>query len=129
MILPKQTWLSFTKFIIGGIVNNAALYPVYLVLNHFFYYQFAFLSSYCLGILFTYWINTGFVFKTQRSWKTFLVYPSIYVFQYIFSAGLLWCYVELLGGNELLGPFLVAIFIVPVTFTLNKFVLTDHDSL
>ena len=124
MIISKETWLRLTKFIIGGIVNNAALYPVYLLLNYFFYYQFAFLSSYCLGILLTYWINTAYVFGSPRSWRTFFVYPSIYLFQYIFSASLLWCFVELLGGSELLGPFVVAILIVPFTFTLNKFVLT-----
>jgi len=128
VIIQKKTLLRLTKFVIGGIVNNVALYPIYIILNYFFDYQFAFLSSYCLGILLTYWINTAYVFESQRSWRTFLVYPSIYIFQYIFSASLLWCFVELLAGSELLGPFFVAIFIVPITFMLNKFVLTSNGS-
>ncbi|MBJ45152.1 MAG: polysaccharide synthesis protein GtrA [Planctomycetaceae bacterium] len=122
-MINKETKQRLTKFVVGGVLNNAIVYPVYLFLNCFISYQAAFTVCYCVGILWSYWFNTRYVFRTQGNWRSFAVFPSIYVFQYFVSAAALWCFVEILGGSEVVAPLIVAVAIVPITFALNKFVL------
>ncbi len=113
----------WARFILGGGLNTALTYVIYLVLNKVFVYQLAYFIAYTLGIIFAYWFNSVVVFRVQTSWKGFFSYPAVYLIQYFTSAFLLGGLVEVVGVFELVAPLLVAILMVPVTYIMNKILL------
>lgn len=120
-----KRWL---RFLLGGVVNTAFSYAVYLALNTILAYQVAYFIAYALGVVFSYWFNAIVVFRVSLSWKGLLSYPVVYVVQYVVSAFLLGGLVEFAGIVESLAPLVVAIVMVPVTYVMSKFVLerTSH---
>lgn len=107
----------------GGGINTAFTYCVYLVLNLILYYQFAYLIAYLFGIVFAYWFNAAVVFRVPLSWRGFFSYPLVYLIQYVASAFLLVVLVEDAGMGEILSPLIITISIVPVTYLMSKLVL------
>ena len=115
-----QRWL---RFLLGGGINTAFTYGVYLALNLVMGYQWAYLLAYALGVVFAYWFNAVLVFKVPLSWKSFFSYPLVYIIQYGVSALLLGALVEIGPVNETLAPLVVAVGMVPLTYVLSKLVL------
>ncbi len=115
-----KRWL---RFLLGGGVNTAVTYTIYLALNTVFAYQLAYFVAYALGIVFAYWFNAVVVFRVPLSWKGLFSYPVVYVVQYVASASLLGGLVELAGIGEALAPLVVPLVMVPVTYVMSKFVL------
>ena len=73
-------------FLIGGGLNTALSYGVYLLLVRFVDYQAAYLIAYIAGIFSSYWINSVFVFRTPMTLSGLLKFPLVYLFQYVASA-------------------------------------------
>lgn len=123
-----QRWL---RFILGGLANTGFTYLFYLLLNFFLFYQFAYFLAYISGIVFSYYLNTKFVFRVQTSWRAFFSFPLVYVAQYGLSAIFLLGIVEYLDVSEVLAPLLVAGLLIPFTYLFSKVILTgralDHD--
>lgn len=110
-------------YLIGGGLNTAFSYCIYLVLVRFLDYQAAYLIAYIAGIFSSYWINSVFVFRTPMSLRGLLTFPLVHVFQYIASAVLLWLLVEQIGLNLTIAPLVVTAALLPITFLLSRFVL------
>ena len=117
---PRNEW---GKFLVGGGLNFAITYVIYVILNAIMYFQFAFAIAYSVGIIWGYWFNTKFVFNVKMSLAAFIKYPTVYVVQYLLSAIVLWAGVELLEMNKNLVPIVATIISIPVTFALSKLVL------
>jgi putative flippase GtrA len=115
-----QRWL---RFVIGGGINTGFTYIIYLYLNTLLPYQFAYLLSYTVGVIFAYWYNASIVFCVPLSWKGLFSYPVVYVVHYLASAFFLVGLVELLQISEVIAPLLVAGAMIPVSYVLSKFVL------
>lgn len=113
----------WVRFVIGGAINTAVTYLLYLALNIILPYQMAYLMAYAIGIVFAYWFNAVVVFHVQPSWVGFLSFPAVYVIQYLSSALLLAFVIEVVGLREDIAPLLVAVTVAPMTYVLTKFVL------
>ncbi|MBT9173985.1 MAG: hypothetical protein DDT21_02396 [Syntrophomonadaceae bacterium] len=122
----RKRWL---RFLLGGGVNTAFTYALYLALNTILAYQLAYFIAYALGVVFAYWFNAAVVFRVPLSWKGLCSYPVVYLVHYLVSAFLLGGLVELAGIVESLAPLVVALVMVPVTYVMSKFVLewTSHQ--
>lgn len=116
----SKRWL---RFMLGGGVNTAFTYAVYLALNTVFGYQLAFFVAYVVGVFFSYWFNAAVVFRVPVSWKGLFSFPVVYVIQYAASAIALGGLVELAGIAESGAPLLVALVMLPATYAMIKFVL------
>lgn len=115
-----RRWL---RFVVGGAVNTAFTYGVYLALSVILAYQLAYLFAYATGVVFAYWFNSVVVFRVPLSWRGLYSYPLVYAIQYIASALLLGVLVELAGLSEIIAPLVVTVCMVPVTYVMSKFVL------
>ncbi len=115
-----RRWL---RFLLGGGINTAFTEGIYFVLNLTMNYQLAYLLAYALGVVFAYWFNAVLVFKVPLSWKGFFAYPLVYVLQYGSSALLLGVLVEFVNMNEKLAPLLIAVCMMPLTYTISRMVL------
>ena len=114
---------EFGRFLMVGGINTAFSYGLYFLFNLAFHYQMAYGLMYVGSVLFSYWLNNRWVFRTPMNWKTFLSFPLVYVFQYGFGAALLHLLVEMLGMSEWWSPLLVIIISVPVTFVMSRLIL------
>lgn len=115
-----QRWL---RFIVGGTINTAFTYLLYLVFNSFLAYQIAYFAAYAIGVVFAYWFNATVVFQVPLSWKGLFSYPVVYIIQYILSAFFLGSLIELFQIGESIAPLLVAGAMIPITYLMSKFVL------
>jgi putative flippase GtrA len=122
-ILSKERRIKWVKFLIGGGLNFALTYAVYLALNIFLFYQYAYFLAFVIGIIWAYWFNSTFVFEAKKSVQTMLAYPSIYLIQYLLSALILWLGVYWLGAPEFIVPIIATGICIPMTYFLNKLIL------
>jgi putative flippase GtrA len=123
--LGAQNWV---RFLLGGIVNAALSYSVYLVLNLFLGYQWAYLAAYACGMVFSYCFNAAFVFEARLSWRGLFSYPAVYLIQYGASALLLGWLVESGVCSEAIAPLPIVILTLPLTFIMSKVVIRWSES-
>jgi putative flippase GtrA len=115
--------LQLLKFVIGGGINTGFTYGLYLALHLFLAYQVAYGIAYVAGIIFSYWFNSIFVFKTSLSGKGMATYPIVYVVQYAVSALLLATFVEGLSIPAEIAPLAVSLITIPVTFFMSRWII------
>lgn len=115
-----RRWISF---LIGGGLNTGLTYCLYLLLSYLIDYQIAYAIAYVAGIAFAYFFNSKVVFKVEHSLLGMLIYPTIYLVQYIFGALLLNLLVEHLHLHKAIAPILVILLLLPSSYLLNKIVL------
>lgn len=120
----RTTGKQFLGFVVGGGLNTAITYGLYLLLNSVVHYQWAYLISYVLGITLAYFINVGMVFKTHSSLKKMMAYPFIYIFQYLIGAALLYLLVGWFSFPAAYAPLLIIALLLPVSYMLNKALLS-----
>ncbi len=123
-LLKKYTKNNFYKFLITGSLNTILTYIIYLLLLIVIKYTYAYSISFVFGIVFSYIMNLKYVFNTSNSRKKILIYPLIYLFQYILSLMLLIFIVEILRITQEIAPFIVLIILIPITYFLNKTIFT-----
>jgi putative flippase GtrA len=114
----------WTLFLVGGGLNTALTWGVYLLLERFVSYQAAYLVAYALGIAFSYVFNARFVFRTALSWRSAMAYPLVYIVQYVAAALLLRIFVEYLGLPKAYAPLIVTVVMIPATYVMSKLVLS-----
>lgn len=111
------------KFLLGGGLNTALTYAIYYIFHLTLPYQFAYAAAYLSGIVFSYWINATFVFKTPMTWRGLFAYPVVYLVQYLISALLLGTLVEQLDMPKILAPLVVIVVSIPLTFIMTRWIL------
>ncbi|MFJ3521370.1 GtrA family protein [Pseudomonas sp. NPDC090203] len=120
----KASLKRWAYFLVGGGLNTALTYVIYLMLNLIVSYQVAYAIAYACGIVFSYLFNSAIVFKITQSWKSFLLYPLVYLAQYIVAAWSLNVLVARVHLDERIAPLAVIVLLIPVTYLLSKLVLS-----
>lgn len=114
---------EFKRFLAAGAFNAISGYAMYLLLNLVLDYRVAYTTSYLIGVLLSYWVNTTFVFRSALSWKSFAAFPSVYLLQYFLGLVLLWLFVNQLDISEKIAPLLAVPITVPLTFLASRFII------
>lgn len=125
----KSRVRKWAFFLMGGLLNTAITYGIYLLLGLFLDYQVAYVIAYACGIGFSYLFNSQIVFQVKRTWVGFVLYPLVYLIQYGLSALILHFMVERLAISKELAPLLIVVLLTPVTYILSKTLLqATHQS-
>ena len=111
------------RFVVGGGLNTAVSYSMYLLLNLVLPYMYAYGIAYVMGILFSYVLSAKWVFRVGMSWKTFALFPLVYAVQFSLTSGLVWLLVEKAHISETLAPLLAIGAALPVTFLMSRYIL------
>lgn len=114
---------EFVRFLVTGSLNTAASWLVYLLLLQFMPYTIAYTCAYIFGIVFTYYLNTRWVFKVQMSWRTFMQFPLVYLLRYALDMALIVLLVSGLGLWEEIAPIAALLVSMPVGFVLSRWLL------
>ncbi len=124
LLRRHQPLVSVTlRFLLGGALNTGLTLVLYWVLLRFLHYQWAYLASFCAGILLSYLINTRYVFRAKHNWWKFAVFPLIYLVTYALGALALKLSVGHLGVPAAIGPLISIAVTLPVSFILSKLLL------
>ncbi len=115
------------RFLVGGALNTGATLVLYWILMRFLHYQWAYLVSYCAGIVLSYVLNTRYVFRAKHSWLKFVLFPLVYVVTYGVGAVVLKVAVEYMHIPASLGPLVSIAATLPVSFLLTRTVLRLRD--
>lgn|SRR5688572_25501409 len=114
---------SFARFVLVGLINTAASYALFVALELVLPYVVAYAIAYVAGIVLSYLLNTGLVFRVPRRWSTFLRFPLVYVVQFALGSGIIVALVEGLAMSPRVAALLAIVATVPVTFLAARFVL------
>ncbi len=111
---------EFLKFVLVGLANTGLTYLLYAALAIVLPYTLAYSITYVLGIVFSYLVNSLFVFKERLSFAKAFQFPLVYLVQYLVNVLLLKLLVELLGVHKLIAPVLIIAVTIPITFFLSR---------
>jgi len=114
---------EFIRFVFFGGVNTLLGYFIYVILLIFLSYKVSFTIAYVSSIFISYYLNSKFVFNRQVSLKKALMYPSVYLIQYLTCMLLLHIFVEILNLSKFIAPILVVLLTVPVTYFLSRSII------
>ncbi len=118
----------FIRFLCTGGLNTAVTYGIYLLLLQLVNYQISYTISYVTGIVFTFFLNRLFVFKTHQGLKSLVLFPLIYVIQYLFGLLIIGGSVKYLNLDVQLAPLVVIVLSIPLTYLLSKFVFVGREA-
>jgi putative flippase GtrA len=114
---------EFAKFVVIRGVCAVLTYAAYLVALIWFRYEVAYVASYVLGIAIAYYTSAVLVFRQPLSRKSALLFPLVYVVQFVLGYFLIKFAVETLHIPEWLGlAFSVAV-TLPITFVMSRWVV------
>lgn len=117
----------FLRFLLSGGVNTVATYAIYLALLRIFGYRTAYTIAYITGILLSYVINRVFVFRTHRGWSSALLFPLVYLAQYLVGLATVWLWVSQLHLAQALAPLIAILVTIPLTYILSRCVFLQRD--
>ena len=120
---PKN---KFLRFIGAGIVNTIASYLAYLFLIFFFSYQISYAIAFVLGVALSFVLNSKYVFEVQQTLRKFILFPLVYLVQYLLGALLMGVVIEVLGVSKFIAPLFVIVCLIPVSYLLSKKILQSE---
>ena len=133
--ISENTLRQFVRFGMVGATNTLVSYAIYVaVLQGFkasgvqyaYDYIVASVTAFVLSVLWSYMLNSAFVFKKKRSFLTVLSeiaksYISYGLSGLVIANLILYALVDGLGISAYISFFLVLVVTVPMNFLLNKF--------
>lgn len=111
------------RFLLFGGLNTAVTYAIYLLLLPTLDYVKAYGIAYVAGILISYGLNVRFVFRVVPSLRTLVLYPLVYLAQYIFGLFVLFVAVEKLFIPREYALLVSIALSIPLTFFLSRMLL------
>jgi len=119
--------IRFLRFLLSGGINAIISYTIYLLLLQVLNYQLSYAISYAFGIAIAYLLSKLFIFKVNGGWLSSLLFPLVYLFQYLIGALVLWLVVRKLNVMAEVVPLILIILAVPLTYWLNKLVFIGNS--
>ena len=113
---------SGLRFIFSGILNTALTYTIYICLLQIINYQASYAIAFVIGIFFSYVMGRIFVFKVHQGYRSALMLPLVYLFQYLIGAGVVWIWVDMWKQSVVLAPAVSIVITLPTTYFLSKLV-------
>lgn len=122
-MITRSRIFEVARFLLAGTLTTILSYAVYLVLLIALPYMAAYVISFIAGIVFSYFINTYFVFSERFSWQSLIKYPLVYVAQLAINLVIVWASVDTLGIRKELAPLVAILVSIPVTYALSRAVI------
>jgi len=125
-LVTRIIYSRFIRFLLSGGLNTLITYGIYLVLLQMMSYRLSYTIAYVAGIAILYLFNRWFVFRTHRGLRSMLLFPLVYVFQYGFGLFILWLWVDQAKFSETIGPLVVVVLSVPLTYLLTRIIFIER---
>lgn len=120
--LPSWSGEAF-RFLIGAALNVVVGYGSYLLLLQWLNYVPAYAIAYVIGIVVSYVFSALVVFRQPLRARAALSYPLVYVLQFLLGLVLLKVLVEAMHIPAWLGPLVVSVLTLPLTFVMSRIIV------
>ena len=114
---------QFIRFVGVGGFNTIVTYLLYLTLLPFLAYEVAYSAVYVFGIGLAYWLNLKYVFHEKGTRKKMILFPLVYLLQYILGIFILYIAIDTFSIPKEIGPIIVVLITLPITFLVSKIIL------
>jgi phosphoglycerol transferase len=112
------------RFLLGGASTTLVSYAAYLVLLAFLPYLAAYWVAYAIGVAWSYFANTLFVFRQRPSLARALAFPLVYAIQLAAGSLLMVVFVRHFGLPAKVAPLLVVVLTLPLTYVASRWIVT-----
>lgn len=116
------------RFILAGGLNTVVTLVLYVALLAFLPHPLAYTLTFVAGVVLSYLLNRSFVFRSVGGVATMLLFPLVYVVQYLVGLLVILVWVDLLSLPAALASIAAVIVTLPITFALLRwlFVARRH---
>lgn len=119
-VARANTTREFLLFAFTRAVFALISYGCYLLVLLWFRYEVAYVASYVVGIAIAYYGSAVLVFKEPMRARSALLFPLVYVVQFLVGFVLIWLAVETLHIPEWLALGFSVLITLPLTFVLSR---------
>lgn len=127
MLLRRILDHQVARFLIGGASTTLVSYGAYLLLLRWLPYLAAYAIAFALGIAWSYATNVLFVFRTTPTVVRALAFPLVYLVQWAVGSVMLIVAVDGLRIPASLGPLVVVVATLPLTYLLSRWILVARS--
>lgn len=115
------------RFVIAGASTTLFSYALYAALLYLGMAAGpAYVIAYVAGIGWAFVVNSRWVFRTPMTLGRLLKFPAVYVVQAAASFALFHLFHGILGIHELAVPLLIAAILIPLTYLISRYILTER---
>ncbi|QOY62383.1 GtrA family protein [Lysobacter sp. H21R4] len=117
------------KFIAARVASTVVSYLVYVVLLYWLSYDVAYFIAYVAGIVLSYVINSLVVFKQPITRRSAILFPLIYLVQFLMGMLILRVCIERLAMPEWLGMAFSIVLTFPLAFALSRWAMREQPAI
>jgi putative flippase GtrA len=108
------------RFLIAGASTTAFSYLLYAAMLPWVAPKIAYAVSYVVGIVWSYTVNSVWVFGGRWTWKGLASYPLVYLVQALLSFFLFSFLLQHAQVHPLVAPLVTLVLMLPVTYLLGR---------
>lgn len=123
----QRRWHELARFLVAGGINTVGTYVLYLLLLQAFSYMIAFTISFAAGVCFGFVLNRHFVFSSDVSWRSFLLYAALLISSYVFNALLIRIAVNNVGLAASMAPLPIIPLSAAYSYLGSCLIFRQHD--
>lgn len=116
------------RFLITGGINTLITWLIYIMLLNKFGYKCSYTTAYVVGIFLGFIFNRFFVFRDSRGVISIILFPFVYLVQYLLGLLVVWAWVDLMQMQAILAPIMSTIIVVPVTFIFSRYIFNGRGT-
>ena len=110
----------------AGVLNTLVTLALYLLLLLVLPHAVAYSVTFVAGIVISYLLNRSFVFRSAGGMSTMLLFPMVYVVQYLVGLMVVLAWVDILGLPARLASIAAVIVTLPITYVLLRWVFVTR---
>ena len=114
------------RFILAGAFNTAVTLALYVTLLAFLPHPVAYTTTFVAGVMLSYVLNRFFVFRSVGGVATILLFPMVYVVQYLVGLLVVLMWVDLLRLPTVLASIAAVVVTLPITYALLRWVFVTR---
>lgn len=121
----NQRVLEIIRFVVGGGSTTVFSYAVYLALLQLsLAYMIAYPISFAAGVIWSYFVNSWFVFKRRPTIRGLIAFPIVYLVQLVLGTAVVYVAVSRIGLPAWAGPLVAIAATLPLTYVFSRLIIT-----
>jgi len=115
------------KFLIVGVINTLLTYAIFVVLTFFVATWIAFTFAYAIGLVWTVFMSSKWVFSSRTVPKKILKFSVMHLILFLIGQAVIWFFANQGIRDKLLISAIIIALTAPLSYVAGKFVFTGNQ--